>query len=348
MGTYYITIIGIIITSFLAQITGNKKRANNHILFVFLTGAILSIVAGLRWQVGTDYAQYSRNYNKYILEIWNDIKNFNEPGINFISKISSLIFDDYATMFFIASLITIGLIVMTISKYSNMFTFSILLFIFIGAWHGSFNGVRQYLAVAIIFSGHRYVINRELKKYLLIIFIASLFHISAVSMLLVYFIPLKKMKFKELFILFLFTMIFLVSYDFAFQLLGDLFEVSGDTAYAQREVNSLRIMVQVAPILLYLFLNKKTLMDKENSFYTNMIFINAFLWIATSGSAYLSRLPLYTMIFLPLSYPKMVNFKDYKLRIALKSVILLLYFVFWYIEVSGSNSLNDFKWIFER
>ena len=40
-----------------------------------------------------------------------------------------------------------------------------MLYIFIGAWHGSFNGMRQYLAAAILFSGHRFIKERKFKEY---------------------------------------------------------------------------------------------------------------------------------------------------------------------------------------
>ena len=54
------------------------------------------------------------------------------------------------------SLITVGLVTYTIAKESNYYLISILMYIFLGSWHESFNSVRQSAAAQIfVFGGHR-------------------------------------------------------------------------------------------------------------------------------------------------------------------------------------------------
>ena len=69
---------------------------------------------------------------------------------------------------------------------------SIALFVLLGTWQGSFNGVRQYLAAAIIFAGHSLILNRRFKLFLLVVLMAALFHISALVCLAFYFVPLQR------------------------------------------------------------------------------------------------------------------------------------------------------------
>lgn len=359
MGVYYITIISTFCTALMSQVVGkktqnniekNKQKRNNNLLFVFLTATILICVAGLRYRTGTDYWQYDLNYSNYVKEWWNALIHYDEPGIKIVAKLSSLIYNDSSTMFFLSSAITVGLSVKTISKYSNMFAFSALLYILMGNWAGFFNGVRQYLAGAIIFAGHRFIIERKLFKYILVVLAASAFHISALVLIFLYFVPFKKLSFVKVVSLFAGSILLLLSYDYIFSFIGILKEetitVEYLGPYAERSVNFLRIAVAFAPLLLYSILPQKRKIKKDEWFYVNMIFINAALLLASSQSAYLARVGIYTNIFLTLSLPKLLNFKDKKLSLLMKFLITSLYFIYWYIEVNGSSALNSFKWVF--
>ena len=347
MNVYYLTIVSVFFTALIAQYAGRSNQ--NNVFFVFLTGFILTIVAGLRYKVGTDYTQYIANYNFYITEFWDNLIRFNEPGVSIIAKISSWIYDDYATYIFLASVITIGLSINTISKYSKTFMFSVLLFIFIGAWHGSFNGVRQFLACAIIFAGHRYIIEKKLLKYFIVLFLASMFHITAAVMAFLYLIPLKKLNLTKTILLVVGSMLLLYSYSYIFDFVDT---IKGKSIvldeYVLTEVNYFRIAVSFAPLLAYYFLSSKTRLNSEDYFYINILFINAALMYVTSSSAYLARIAIYTNIFTVLSLPRILNLKNPILDTLIKYLIIILYAFFWYVEVSNSYSLSNFQWIFER
>ena len=353
MFIYYTTIIITFITSYLAQTIRKKNRIDCDMeynnLFVVLTGCILILVAGFRWNVGTDYWQYSINYKKYISTLWEDVRSFREPGINIIAKVSSLIYDDYSTMFLLASLITVGLIIQTIAKNSNMFSFSVLLYIFVGIWQGSFNGVRQYLACAILFAGHKYIIQREFTKYFIFTLIASMFHQSAIVMILLYFVPVKKIKTKHLIMLMFLSVAILYSYDIIFDVLEKIKETEFRSyGYMTRNVNIMRVLIAFAPLIVYFFTTNKSQLTNKQFFYINMLFVNAAITAATSSSAYLMRFAIYTNIYLILGIPTLYNFGDRYLRFIMKFITAILFFLFWYIEVKSSPSLNNYMWIFSR
>lgn len=362
MSVYYFTIFFIIITSNLARITSNKyvyingklKKIYNK-FFIIMTSMILTIVAGLRWRVGTDYWQYTRNYRRLYSTIsWSELKILDEPGIIIIAKVSKLIYDDPATMFFLASVLTIGLFTIIISKYSNSYTFSMLLFIFTGVWHGTFNGVRQYISAAIIFAGHKFIIEKDFYKYFFIIILASLFHISALSMLVLYFIPIKKLNLKNILFLSLLVIIIIYFYDYIFNILSLIKERNLYMgSYAQREINNIRVLTMFAPVLFYYFFIKKSCLKYQDFFYINILIVNAAVWLAVSNSAYLARFAIYTNVFTCLALPKLLNvkllnFDNKKLLFYLKAVVLFSYSIFWYIEVISSPDLKNFMWIFEK
>ncbi|WP_249594890.1 EpsG family protein [Peribacillus frigoritolerans] len=353
MGIYFITILLAYTSAWIAQKVYvnrlNKQEVSINKFFVFLTASILVFVAGTRWGVGTDYWQYALNYNKYIETVGIAILNFDEPGIYLLAKISSLIYDDYTSMFFVSSAITISLIIRTISKYSNMFALSILLFIFMGFWHGSFNGIRQYLACAILFAGHRYIIDRKLIKYIFVVFAASAFHTTALVMFFLYFVPIKKIGIKQIILISIGSIALLYSYNFVFSFIEALRgRPVSSILYITNDVTVFRVAVMFAPILVYFFLTSKNKLDNNDMFYINLLFINAALMLGTSGSAYLARLSIYTNIFATLAFPRLLYIQDKYLEFIIRSLIIFLYAIFWYIDVSGSNTLSNFQWIFNR
>lgn len=354
MIVYMITILSVSITSLFSQyFDREKKTVVLSKIFTILTAIILITVAGLRWRVGTDYWSYARNYTRFVAEVLESIKSFNEPGIKIISFVSSLIYDDYATMFFICSLITVGLTVWTISKYSNSFYLSILMYIFIGSWHGSFNGVRQYLAAAILFAGHRYIIDKKFRSYLFIVLLASSFHISALSMIILYFIPKTRLNFKQIISLILVVVISLFLYNYIFEIINSVFESNRSntlvvTEYVTNNVNPLRVLVMIAPLIVYLFITPKNKLNIEDNFYINLLYINAAMYIVTAGSTYLARFNIFTTIFITLAFPRLFKGVDKKTTIFVLYIALLLYSLFWSYEILITENLVNFQWIFER
>lgn len=359
MLVYILTVIGIVTSSAFTKIKFSDSpisltqqeniNQNQNRFFMLVTWLILGLVSGLRWGVGTDYWQYSVNYSLYRDSSWGNISIFDEPGIKIISKISSSIYNDYTLMFLIISLLTVFLIEKTIFENSRMITLSLLLFVFTGVWHGTFNIIRQYIAAAIIFSGHKYIVEKQFFKYVLICILASLFHISAIVFLLLYFIPKKKIKNRHLVLIIIFIIVAITSYDSMINIAGFLKNKTiSVNSYLLKEVNVFRVLTKVIPVPFYFIFSKKNYLSKKDNFYINMMFVNAALVVATSNSAYLSRLWIYTDLFSLLYYPVILDIKLEKLKPILVILVLFFYFLFWTYEIIITPNLYDFKWIFER
>lgn len=361
MQIYYMTIATAVVLSFLSQLRleSNQHPAHHNSdellvkkngFFVGMTALVLIVVSGLRWGVGTDYWQYSQNYTGYVQNVWADLLKFDEPGLKIIARVANIVNDDYILMFFLAALVTVGLIVWTISKYSNAFTFSILLYILGGSWHSSFNAVRQFLAVAVLFAGHRYIVERKFFKYALIVFIASMFHISAAITILFYFIPIRKLKWKEMLLLVSIVIVISVSYQYLFQLIESI-DGGGsfaDSDYASRQINILRIVIPAVPLLVYAFMTDKEQLNKIDYFYINIALLNLAIWIMGYNSAYLARFTLYTEIFTILVYPRILRFDHKYVEIFMKVLVIAAFFLYWYLEVRSVPDLSYYRWVFDR
>lgn len=317
-------------------------------LFVLLAALVLMGVAALRWRVGTDYGQYVAGYQIYKASFFSDLRAFDEPGVKGIAWLVGNVADNPLVFMAVVSLVTIGLMLWTITRYSIAIPMSYLLFVFVGSWHGSFNGIRQFLAAAIILAGHRIIIDRKPIRFLLVIGLAAAFHISALAMLPLYLLPNRRLRPAMLLLLAVAAIALMYSADTALNIAG-LVKGSGanTTEYATNAINPLRILVAVLPIALYFTKSHRTEMDGE-WFYRNMIIIHAVALIAASFSTYLGRFSIYTSIFLPLALPRLIDFPDRQLTNLARAATVLLYALFWYVDISGSTDLYNFQFIFGR
>lgn len=332
-----------------AEGAGLKPRYSLFTKFnLFIAAAVLVLVAGLRYRVGTDYAAYASNYYDYIIEVWQSIKSLDEPVIRIIAWIGSKFYNDYASMLFLAAVVTIALSMRTIYKNTDKFLFATLLYIFLGCWTGLFNGVRQYLACAIVFAGHRFIFEKKFLKYALVVFLAFLTHKSALIMIVFYFVANRKITVMNMVILALGTVVLLYSYDYVFEIIGWAREapLPRDT-YITSSVNPLRIAVAIAPALLIPVYLKEIEINPEKTFYANWLIIHGAMMVATSRSAYLARMGIYTGIFTAIALPRILDKKS-RQNFILETAIIVFYFAYWWYEIMTSSYLIPFRWIWER
>jgi transmembrane protein EpsG len=314
-------------------------------------GAALAAVGALRWQVGVDYNTYAGAYPLFRDTNWDEMSVAKEPGLRVLAKMAAVLYDDYATMFAIASVITLVLCVRTLHKYSQAFFLSLMLFVLTGAWQGTFNGMRQWLACAIIFAGHRFILERRFVPFALAVMLASLFHVSAVLLVLLYFVPRRRLGLGRGTLLIIAVVAAAQSYDLLAQgveLLRD--DITGLTrsGYFNEQVNPLRVLSALGPPILYLVFTDRDRLSDSSRFYINVAFVHAAITAAAFDSAYITRFTAYTLPFVALAIPAMLNMERRLLKGLLIGITLGLYAVTWYLDTSYSSYTATFRWVFER
>ncbi len=325
-----------------------KANLTSYYFFVIVCVAILALVAGLRHNVGADYGGYYWRYPNWSAELEDRMREWDEPGLAVIARILSYFTDDGAYFILLLSVITISLTVFPMSKHTDDFFMSVMLYIFTGCWDVTFNAVRQCVAAAIIFAGHRLIYERKFIKFCILVFIASSFHMSALIMLPLYFLVTKNLNFQKIAFILVAGVALSFSYDFIFEALGVAKgDVVGTSQYAQNEINPLRVAIAFAPVVLYLFhyFQKKEFTGEEN-FYISMLFINASLIFATANSAYLHRVTIFFTPFICIAMVHLTTKFDHKQHFLMKSLILILYAIVWYF--SSLSTMGQWQWIFNR
>ncbi|MBO5321617.1 MAG: EpsG family protein [Clostridia bacterium] len=359
MAVYYLTALSVFVFSalalysnYVATETGQLIK-NNHVtkLFLLTITLILVSISGFRYYVGTDFGAYYRFADSYSKDWLSTLKNLDEPGFPILTAIITPFTTDGAVFIFITSAFTVASILAITFKYTDTYLFSTLLFLFVGIWHGSFNGVRQFFAAAIICLGHRFIFDKKLLKYMLCVFIAFLFHKSAIIMIVPYFILRGKINLKNIAILIGFSILLLYNYELIFSFIGGLKEeeiIIQEGSYYLRQVNILRVLVSMMPAIFCFFVYTKSEKTPEQTFYLNWLILYGLFAIIGMNSPYISRINIYLMILLPLALGKLVVFKNKNFEIFVKAGILIFFFFYWRYEISNSSALYNFRFIWNR
>lgn len=315
-----------------------------------LVGCLLVMVAGLRYNVGTDYLQYASNYSTYVNQ---DIRWNAQPALSIIAKISHYIHDDYATWFLIMALLTVLPVLIAIKRNSDTSAevcVAIIMYILLGCWHFSFNIVKQSVAASFLLLGVDALFKKDFKKWSVYCLLGSMFHITALLMIPIYFIVTRKLTKKLFAVMVAIALVVNFSYDRLFTLISFLKQgegiISSNSATANNSVNILRILVHCAPVFFHYFACKeKKDDDTQFNVLLNMSILNATLNIASMNSIYFNRFCVFTNIFNILLYPKLFKRTKY---VWITPCIYLLYFLFWTYDIYKSSTLVSFHWIFER
>lgn len=183
-------IVIFILIAFLAFVTTYfKKRITNNIL-LFIISVILILFAGTRFEVGYDYFNYEYIYNNIKL----GINSFIEPFFILVNKISHYIGIEYTGLVFAMAFASISLKTKFISNFSVIPLLSLLLYYSRIFLIYDFGQIRQGLALGIVLFSLPYILNKDIKRFLFIILLASLFHFSAAFFTPIYFINNIKLK----------------------------------------------------------------------------------------------------------------------------------------------------------
>ena len=359
MKVYYFTIFVVVFFSWMAQSTDHPFRSRHNelkirhsritSLFFFFVILTLVLVAGLRYKVGVDYSAYYKSINVYADSLAQSALTLNEPGFPLIARISIMINEDPATAIFLASLLTIWPALRIIYRYTDRLLLASLLFVFLGCWHGSFNGIRQYLAATMLFCGYRYLVSKKFIKYAFFVFLAFLFHRSVVVMIMLFFAVHRKYNARNLVFIIIASIIVLNLYDRLFAIAGWITEsnYSLEDEYSNHVVNTLRVLSACTPAVCFsiLYWNKKK--GPRDNVYLYFLLIHAAIRVATMRSALLYRVGIYTSLFQTIAIPELVKQLNPTIRRLITFFMVSLLAIQWWYELFHGGQ-TTFQWIWNR
>ena len=176
MSTYVVYGLTLLI-SLLLSVVAQKKNKKKYIIVAAL---VLTVIAGLRAvSVGIDTKNYVRLFG-HIADGNLNLAHGLETSFKYICAFLLAIWNNNNFLFFIFALITNVLIFARLWDFKDRISLPWATMIYFGVFYFmTFNIMRQFVAVAIIFYGTRYLAEKKYFKFLFFVLLGFLFHKSA-------------------------------------------------------------------------------------------------------------------------------------------------------------------------
>lgn len=270
-----------------------------------------------------DFPQYSNRY---------------EFGYLIYNKICSLVSKKPQTIIIVTGIITTTCYLFFIKRYSKSIILSIFLFIFLRFYDDTLNVLRQCLAICIIFTSYKYLLNRNFIKFIFCIIIAFLFHKTAIIFLLAWWITSIKLNKKNLLLLSIIAIALSIQFGTIFQQALIVFDTYsyyeggiyfGETRLAT--IVSLIIQLFLFVIAYYIYsLNSLRISNSDEKMLMLWFTGICILTISTQFNLF-DRIATYFNVFSIIVLPNMIdkikNLSNKKIIEASIFLLLLCYYV---------------------
>ncbi len=190
----YAAVVAIAVPCYLPQMLPKKYK---DILYLLISGGILSFFSGTRYDIGTDYSNvYLPEFEKICESPITDIFSIpHEIGYVFLEYCVAFFTQNFVAIFVTTSIMIVMSYFGAFYKYSKNVVVCVALYLLWGNYFCSFNFVRQMIASGIFLFAFQSIIEKKPVRYVFLTLLAASFHKTALVMLPFYFIlqiPLKK------------------------------------------------------------------------------------------------------------------------------------------------------------
>ena len=198
MGIYISILVFIIVLQIILKKT---KLANIRALFVGIVSLVLILFSALRSvDVGQDTSVYVERFKIISESSWKqlvDLKDVVDFEIGYIifNKVISIISANEHIFLLIVSSIIIVSTSLYVYRKSDIVWLSLFLFVALGFFGETMNIMRQMIAIAILLPSIKFIEERNIFKFTILVAIASLFHLTAFSFLIIY--PMSLIKINK-------------------------------------------------------------------------------------------------------------------------------------------------------
>lgn len=319
------------------NVYANKSKFVQYILFV-IPGMILILLPMFRENVGVDYDGYIILYNRII----NGHSTNTEIGFNILVKIVDNFYHEPKAMFALFSLLTIPIFLITIYKTSKNSIFSVFLFISMGYYFLTFNAIRYYFALSIVFYSYNFLIKKNKFKFILCILFASLFHKTALIMIPIGFLVIYKTKYDYV-LLMGFALCCLLFKNPIRTIAFHLYPTYLGTVYDGGSSSLFNVLKGIYIIILgYMFKNKIS-EDTELSVLYKINILALIIYVCCDWLPELSRIGFYlnitSIIFIP-NLISQLNNKNNKFIISILTIVLFSIYIMLMLNQGYSSTIK--------
>ncbi len=335
-------------------VPGRRKNALGKLkpnIFAFIIPTLVMILyAGLRNNIG-DTIYYVHTY--HLLEDGDAVKPVFGQSAYLFEMFQYLLIKDgveYSALIMISSVITIFSFMLLFYNFSVHYAFSVFLFFTMGIYVSTMNGIRQYIATAIILLGAKYIFSSkksDFLKLLPLILLASLFHSSAVILIPIYFLCRRRAWSAPTFIS---VFIGVVGLIFISMFLPSFLSILKDTSYSnyadgwftsgnETGTGLMRVVFNCLPTMLAAVFSKQIRQfGPFADILINISLVHSAIYILASYNWIFARFAFYTYAFVVLLMAMIFVsiMRDKKYRF-LAFILFIVYFAFFVIDARAQR-----------
>lgn len=348
--SYYVVNLLILIIIYLICCACIKNKERKQKVFFFVAFIQLFLFLGLRRiDVGVDLQNY--------IPFLNRVMNFNyeelftvgfEPGYNVYCRILMEIFDNEQIFLIFTAGITLLGAGYFIYKNSKNYFFSIFIYVTFQFYIFLFSGLRQSIAISILLLSTKFIKERKLIKFIILVLLAGIFHKSAFIFLPAYFIAYKKITIKYLatvvgigiilFILRNYVMIFVTQYLYT----------NYDSLNNQGSGYGMLLLLIVLFTAVFYFKDNALKSDRNNIIWYNYGIIAILIQMLASVEGNVARLTMYYSISMVVLIPNVLEaIKPKEISYVGKIVLMVLLFVFLLNGIQSENAYMPYKFFWQ-
>lgn len=355
-------IIYIFVTSIIYCLIKYKYKKETNLskkVYLALTFIPLLIVMGARGRyVGTDTYSYTIYFKQICSLTFFDAIEIYPICWVFLNKMIGTIFGvNYFFFIFIISFLILTLIAKFIYDTSDNIAVSTLLFVLFYHYFNAFNGMRQYLAIAISINSFKYLLNKKNIRYILINVISILIHPTSVVFLSLLILNFVKPNFKSFLKITLFSILVVlainplaelfVKYFPHYQLYLDGGKI-GTYGFGQGQNRSFIITIIYIffeILMLFRLFKQKNFDDKKQYAFLFINLIGIIMLFLSLNNILFSRIAWYFMIFAIVYIPHCFNYFTKKDNLYLNIFFILIMLIPCCIQlVENINGVLPFSW----
>lgn len=289
MSIYINVLIILLLIKYAINMLSGAELKKSQNVFLVISSIILALFTGLRDKyTGADTSNYGSTFLRFknldfsyaISEKTGRFESGYKAYMWLIRRITDNV-NLYFTITAILVAICVGYFIYKNSKNPFM---SMILYYTVGAFTFQMTGLRQSLAMAILLLSVEFIKEKKLIRFIILVWLASLFHQSALCFLIAYPIANLKINFKNFVLYFGVSVFMLVYNNWVSDFLSNLFGYEGkfEIGEAVNDVMGGATVIGMLVLTLALcgiFYKRLTEQDAHNKIFFNLTMLSLIIYV---------------------------------------------------------------------
>jgi len=259
-------------------LTKNKKFSIAGARFFLV---LLLLLAGLRHEVGTDWYNYVDFYNGVV-------PSSIELGYKYVNDIFKSLEIHYNIFLIFLNSISLTLFLLFLRKNTPLLIIGFLIYFSDLFLYLNLSGIRQAIALSLTSFSINYIIRKDFLKFLLIVIIASSFHLTALLFIIAYFLPKNRIDKSSILKLSLFAIIGIVFMEIILEFLintgiknAEFYILFDEKPTNLNNLFLIGVAKRLVPIFLLVLFGYKWIRTQNSTLFINLYLVGLIIYILT-------------------------------------------------------------------